>query len=47
MKNNVLTRLRDRRNERPLLRQQFRALVQSELQKWGTFVKQTGIKVEQ
>ena len=27
--------------------EQFRALVQSELQKWGTFVKQTGIKVEQ
>ena len=27
--------------------EQFRALVQSELQKWGNFVKQTGIKVEQ
>ncbi len=27
--------------------EQFRALVQSEQQKWGTFVKQTGIKVEQ
>lgn len=29
MKTNVLTRLRDRRTERPLLRQQFRALVQA------------------
>jgi len=27
--------------------EQFRALVQAELQKWGAFVKQTGIKVEQ
>ena len=27
--------------------EQFRALVQSELQKWGNFVKQTGIKIEQ
>jgi tripartite-type tricarboxylate transporter receptor subunit TctC len=27
--------------------EQFRALVASELQKWGNFVKQTGIKVEQ
>ncbi len=27
--------------------EQFRAFVQSELQKWGNFVKQTGIKVEQ
>jgi hypothetical protein len=29
MKPNVLTRLRNRRNDRPLLRQQFRALVQA------------------
>lgn len=27
--------------------EQFRVFVQSELQKWGNFVKQTGIKVEQ
>ena len=27
--------------------EQFRALVQSEMQKWGNFVKSTGIKVEQ
>ncbi len=27
--------------------EQFRALVSSELQKWGNFVRQTGIKVEQ
>jgi tripartite-type tricarboxylate transporter receptor subunit TctC len=27
--------------------EQFRALVQAELQKWGNFVKQSGIKVEQ
>jgi tripartite-type tricarboxylate transporter receptor subunit TctC len=27
--------------------EQFRAFVQAELQKWGTFVKQSGIKVEQ
>jgi tripartite-type tricarboxylate transporter receptor subunit TctC len=26
---------------------EFRAFVQAELQKWGTFVKQSGIKVEQ
>ncbi|MBI2317780.1 MAG: tripartite tricarboxylate transporter substrate binding protein [Betaproteobacteria bacterium] len=27
--------------------EQFRAFVQSELQKWGNFVKQTGIKIQQ
>jgi tripartite-type tricarboxylate transporter receptor subunit TctC len=26
---------------------EFRAFVQAELQKWGSFVKQSGIKVEQ